>query len=211
MQVQTRAEKLKLASAARREQGKLELKRQILEAAAHLFSTNGYEDFSLRQVAEAIGYSPTTIYLYFKDKEELLFVMAFEGFRGFGVALQHAYDSAPPAERIWHIGRAYVDFALANPVQYRLMFMQRSDYLARPAPECYTDFIDSFGVVTKAVAEAMKRGEIKLRDPQETATLLWVNVHGLASLVLTNSHLTPENIEPLFHWMMQMLQREMSV
>lgn len=209
MQNQTRAVKLKVASAARREQGKLELKRQILDAAVHLFETKGYEDFSLRQVAEAIGYSPTTIYLYFKDKEELLFTVAVEGFRGFGIALQAAYDSAEPIDRIWQIGRAYYDFALANSVQYRLMFMQRGEFLMRPVPAGYSGFVNSFGVVTRAVAEAMKRGEIKLHDPRETAGLLWTAVHGVVSLLL-NCHIPQESGEPLFTRTQQMLRRELA-
>jgi AcrR family transcriptional regulator len=208
----TRGERLKKGSASRRVQNKLDLKRQILEAAMSLFETHGYDGFSLRQVAEAIGYSPTTIYLYFKDKNELLFHIAYEGFRDFGLALKAAYDSSNDShERIWRIGRAYFDFGLSHPVHYRLMFMQRGEFLAQTAPDGYSDFIDSFGIVTQALTEAIKQGKIRPFEPQVAGGLLWASVHGVVSLVLTNSHLPREAAEPLFDWQIQILKRELTL
>ena len=78
--------------------------RVILDAATQLFLRHGYRDFSLRQVAAAIGYTPTTIYLYFEDKDDLLFHVAMEGFRHFGAMLQAGYDAgATPMERLFAV------------------------------------------------------------------------------------------------------------
>lgn len=68
----TRVERTRQASRHRREQEKEELQQLILKAAGELFLEQGYDRFSLRQVAERIGYSATTIYLYFEDKDDLL-------------------------------------------------------------------------------------------------------------------------------------------
>ena len=43
------------------------MKRKILEAAKALFLDQGFEKTSIRNIADAIEYSPSTIYLYFKD------------------------------------------------------------------------------------------------------------------------------------------------
>src|SRR5215213_6311078 len=83
----TRAERLREASRQRRDQEKQDVRQVILDAAADLFREHGYERFSLRQVAERIGYSPTTIYLYFTDKDDLLFTVADVGFMRFGEQL----------------------------------------------------------------------------------------------------------------------------
>ena len=48
------------------------LRQEILDAASELFVKDGYENVSMRRIADKIEYSPTTIYLYFKDKAELL-------------------------------------------------------------------------------------------------------------------------------------------
>ena len=56
----------------RRAREKELLRRQILSAARELFVNEGYESVSMRKIAERIEYSPTTIYLYFEDKADLL-------------------------------------------------------------------------------------------------------------------------------------------
>lgn len=47
-------------------------RREILDAARELFINEGYEKFTMRKLAQKIGYSPTTIYIYFKGKDDLL-------------------------------------------------------------------------------------------------------------------------------------------
>ena len=59
----------------RRAREKELLRRKIIDAAAQLIVANGYEAFSLRQVADKIEYSASSIYLYFKNKEELIEAM----------------------------------------------------------------------------------------------------------------------------------------
>ena len=56
----------------RRAREKKELRQEILDAARDLFLREGYENVSMRKIAEKIEYSPTTIYLYFQDKADLL-------------------------------------------------------------------------------------------------------------------------------------------
>src|SRR5947208_303540 len=73
--VGTQAQRLRQAIRHRQAQEKQELRQAILTAAGTLFLEQGYEHFSLRKVAERIGYSPTTIYLYFRDKDDVLWAM----------------------------------------------------------------------------------------------------------------------------------------
>src|SRR5260221_2882801 len=128
----TQAERLRQAIRHRQDQEKQELRHAILTAAGELFLEHGYERFSLRKVAERIGYSPTTIYLYFRDKDDLLFTVVDEGFGRFGQQLEAAAASTqePWARLIAH-GRALLAFGLHQPVYYQLMFMQRTDFLTR--------------------------------------------------------------------------------
>src|SRR5205807_9948129 len=86
----TQAERLRQAIRHRQAHEKQELRQAILTAAGELFLEQGYERFSLRKVAERIGYSPTTIYLYFHNKDDLLFTVVDEGFVRFGQQLAAA-------------------------------------------------------------------------------------------------------------------------
>jgi len=206
---QTRKQKLSQNSLERREKGKLELRQTILEAAVKLFEEQGgFENFSLRQVAEAVGYSPTTIYLYFRDKDELLFYVAMEGFREFSERLEAGYQStSDPLERIRTTGRAYLSFALAFPVHYRLMFMQRGDFLERTPPEGYGVVIDGFEVLNRAVSEAMQAGAIAVGDVQAISSYLWSGVHGIASLHIATPYFSPEVARGMFEMGMSVAAR----
>src|SRR5260221_1105760 len=94
----TQAQRLSLAIRHRQEREKQELRQAILTAAGTLFLEQGYERFSLRKVAERIGYSPTTIYLYFRDKDDLLFTVGDEWFVQFG---QQRATAAASQEDPW--------------------------------------------------------------------------------------------------------------
>src|SRR6266516_7479694 len=105
----TQAERLRQAIRDRQDQEKQERRQAILTAAGELFLEQGYDHFSLRKVAERIGYSPTTIYLYFRDKDDLLFTVVEEVFTRFGQQLAEAAASTEnPWERIIALGRAYI-------------------------------------------------------------------------------------------------------
>src|ERR687895_21455 len=115
----TQAERLREVSRRRREQEKEDLRRRILDAAAALFLEHGYEGLSMRQIAERIGYSATTIYRYYEDKDDLLFAIVQEGFLRFGKALARAAKSGEdPRRRFAALGHAYIEFGLKNPVYY---------------------------------------------------------------------------------------------
>ena len=129
----TRVRRTQEASRLRREQERRELRERILAAAGEEFLEKGYDSFSLRRVAERIGYTPTTIYLYFRNKDELLRETVQDGFAAFDQRVEEtAAAHADPVARIAALGQAYIEFGLQNPALYRLMFMQRSDFYFMP-------------------------------------------------------------------------------
>jgi AcrR family transcriptional regulator len=64
----------------RRTRHRASLRREILDAASRLFVEEGYDRVTMRGVAQRIEYSPTTIYLHFKDKAELFGAVCEETF-----------------------------------------------------------------------------------------------------------------------------------
>jgi len=175
-----------------------ETRRAILDAAVRLFMEQGYRDFSLRQVARETGFTPTTVYLYFADKDDLLFHVAMEGFRNFCSELERAYATgSAPVEKLLAIGRAYVRFGLENPLHYRLMFMERDEFLQREPPPGFTAPMRAFELLVRSVAECVEAGFFRPGDPWMYAVAIWSTVHGLVSLALTNPSLSREQIAAL--------------
>ena len=190
----TRATRIRRASSDRREKQKRELRRSILQAATKEFLEHGYENFSLRRVAERVGYTPTTIYLYFANKDDLLLATVQNGFAEFDGAMSEAAEkTADPLARIESLGRTYIEFGLRNPALYRLMFMQRSDFYLMPrligiesTPEA-DDVKPQHRVVAQellvsAVREAMEKQQIQEGNPLLIADVLWSSAHGLVAL-----------------------------
>jgi AcrR family transcriptional regulator len=187
-QAPTQAERLREVSRRRRDQEKEDLRRRILDAAAALFLEHGYEGLSMRQIAERVGYSATTIYRYYEDKDDLLFAVVREGFLRFGRQLGTAAQADDdPRERLSALGHAYIEFGLKNPAYYRLMFMQRFDFLFESRVEEEAPMIDSFEVLRQAVGQAMEAGTLRRGDPETTSTVIWAVVHGITSLAIAGS------------------------
>src|SRR5262245_22575946 len=107
----------------RKEREREEIRRKILDAAHELFMTEGYERVTMRRVAEAIEYSPTTIYNHFEDKDDLVQALCNEDFARLTQHLQNQPAPKDAIDVIRQLGRAYAQFGLAYPNHYRFMFM----------------------------------------------------------------------------------------
>ena len=108
----------------RRTREKHELREEILDAARDLFLREGFENVSMRKIAEKIEYSPTTIYLYFQDKADLLDCICEETFARL-VRKQNQIDQTEddPLERLRLGLRRYIEFGLKHPNHYQVAFM----------------------------------------------------------------------------------------
>lgn len=186
-----------------RSRGKLEkeeLRAAILRAASEEFLEHGYEGFSLRHVAERVGYTPTTIYLYFRDKDELLLEAARGGFAAFDATIQNSAAHPDPRERLRALGLAYFEFGVCNPALYRLMFMQRADFLlprllgpatdemAAAVPSDSGDVthrVIAQDLLVEAVRDGMEAGLFLQGEAFTKADALWAGIHGLTSLALS--------------------------
>ena len=57
------------------------MRTRILNAAMEIFATEGYKNVSMRRIAKRIEYSPGTLYRYFKDKDDIMLQLCFQGFQ----------------------------------------------------------------------------------------------------------------------------------
>src|SRR5207244_10630367 len=88
----------------RHERDRQAVRRAILDAARDLFVSQGYQNVSIRKIAERIEYSPAAIYGYFPSKDDIFFALAEEGFRLLSspasVRDDPQFTDAPPLERV---------------------------------------------------------------------------------------------------------------
>ena len=170
--------------AERKEREKEDVRRKILEAAHDLFETRGYENVTMRAVADAIEYSPTTIYHHFANKDQLVEALCLEDFAKLSAAMNHSPLPKNPVDRIRALGRAYAAFGMANPNHYRFMFMTAGDW-KKHANDPDSPPARSYGVLREAVVEAIDQGLFKKADVDLVSQVLWSGIHGVVSLVIT--------------------------
>src|SRR5713226_1177895 len=137
------------------------LRQEILDAASELFVRDGYENVSMRRIADKIEYSPTTIYLYFKDKAELLDQVCKETFGRLVQRLSKSMDQpGDPVERLKRGLIAYIEFGLQNPHHYRATFMM-------PFPEGFdhekhhkedSPGMQAFAFLTRGIEDCINAG-----------------------------------------------------
>ena len=171
----------------RKERQKEELRGKILQAARELFMHKGYEETSIRNIAEKIEYSPTTIYLYFKDKDEIFYALHQEGFILLNQYFRPLAHVAEPFERLKAVSKAYITFAMENGEFYDLMFIINSPMKTVKNDQMNWEEGDqAFGFLVNTVKECIEKGYFKGMEPEILAFTCWSMVHGICSLDIRN-------------------------
>jgi len=167
----------------RKEKQKIEIRKRILEASMQLFVEEGFNNVSIRRIAEIIEYSPTTIYLYFKDKDEIFFNLHEIGFQKMQEMNKVLATIENPLARLHKMGENYVRFGMENPEYYDLMFIQREPMTKLTEMGCDWENGDAALTLLKnTLIECMEKGFIAQTDPTVLSLSVWSTVHGLVSL-----------------------------
>ncbi len=159
-----------------------EMRTRILDAAKALFVEKGFEETSMRAIAERIEYSPATIYLYYKDKNAIILDLHTEGFRRMSMDMAVLAHVKNPMERLGAMGRAYVAFAMENPDYYELMFIKKAPLEGLQKPDNWKSGALTFDNLVAVVKECQAQGSFVGKDPIQLSFLIWSCVHGICSL-----------------------------
>jgi len=170
----------------RKEREREEMRHLILEAAQKLFLENGYEKTSIRGIADAIEFSPATIYLYYKDKNELFLALHVVGFQKLREEFFNVNDMNDPMERLIELGNLYIKFAIENPELYDLMFVMQAPIEALECKdEGWDDGMEAFAFLKQVIQDCIAAEYFKSdRDIEITALTVWSYMHGLILLHL---------------------------
>jgi AcrR family transcriptional regulator len=161
-----------------------DLRRALLDEALRTIQTRGVEQLTMRTLGERLGVSRSALYRHFADKPSLLAAAGCEGFS----MLRHALTDAWERNGRGRIGfqamaKAYVQFAVAHPSHYRVMFGGFIESTAKD--ERFTgEAKAAFQVLVDAIIDQQKAGAIRGDDPLLMARFIWAIVHGISMLVI---------------------------
>jgi AcrR family transcriptional regulator len=182
----------------RKAKEKEEIKTLILQAAKRLFVEKGIEQTTIRKIASAIEYSVGTVYVYYKDKNDILYDLHTQGFKQLGNDLRVLFHVADPMERLKALGRAYLQFAMNNPDMYDLMFTMKAPmvFLDSVHQEEWNEGKGTFDVLRATVSQCMDAGHFKGHSLEPLAFAIWSMTHGMASLHISHRIKGVNLIEP---------------
>lgn len=207
--------KTAIRSIARKANEKAELREMILETARKLVLQKGFAELSIRKLADTIGYAPGTIYLYFKNRDEITREICVRGFTQLYEEMKSVADLADPQQRLTALLQAYAHFAIQNPETYRLSFMEDPKFteeMFRSAPLELEDGAgrQAFASIVKAVRD-LKQAD-KLISEEEAillAEMLWTGVHGVVSLKLIYPAFPTHSTDTLVNKMIETMLKGM--
>ncbi len=184
----------------RQERDREAVRRAILDAARDLFVSEGYNNVSIRKIAERIEYSPAAIYGYFASKDDIFFALAEEGFRLLRdpEAAEARLQSLPPIERVRAIFWRMYEFSSQHPQYFALMFVDRS--VPRISRE-YERFVVAREIKGRVLADIQTCIDARVfpdtLTPAVIFRLLTMGVLGIAVMRLSDRLAPSENADDL--------------
>lgn len=171
-----------MPSVTRKERRRDQQRRDILLVARELFLRESSANFTMRKLAAEVGCAPGTLYLYFRDKDDLLAVLVEESFEHLMEDLERLRPDLNPLEFLEALMLTYIAFGLANPNHYYFAFMLRrtpSLDKARPRPH------RSYDLLCRTLAACVEQSLIAPVDVAMAAPTVWASIHGVTSLMIT--------------------------
>jgi AcrR family transcriptional regulator len=176
-----------VVSRNRLQSDKENLRQEIMDAAREMFVAEGYGQVSMRKIADKIGYSATTIYLYFRDKNDLLHQICEQTFARLAQNIKAIYQlSDNPLEKLRSGLREYIHFGLKHPSQYEIVFIT-------PLPvNIESEFEETNGKVAfdtlrTVITECISANLLKHNDVELISQTLWAGIHGVTALLIQHT------------------------
>ena len=159
-----------------------DLRSRILEQARVLLLEEGYSAVSMRKIAKAVGCTPTSIYIYFDNKDALIHALIEEGMEKLHSGLGAAVEQEPdPRQRFRRICLVFLEFGIQNPEYYEIMFLLHPEKMERYPSDKYRRARRNLELFAETLSAARADRSF---DPMLSATVLWSLLHGAISLLL---------------------------
>ncbi len=160
------------------------IRRRILQEAAVIVAEEGIGALSMRRLAAKLGLTGGALYRYFESREELVPAHFSLGLDELHAQLTITGASADPLTALRDYTLAYADFAISNPVRFRLMFLE-NNHATENAGLKFGRVDELYGEFVRRTKVAIEAQLLRPGDPKMKADVLYAGVHGAVTLSLT--------------------------
>ncbi|MCK5146180.1 TetR/AcrR family transcriptional regulator [bacterium] len=152
-------------------------KQDILEMAAQLFALRGFHEVKVDDIADGVGLSKGTIYLYFENKENLFFSILMERFKALNTRLQAAVDENDNFhERLNKFIYTYLHFFKENEAFYKIVHSEKTRMSMESHYKLHEygkiSYFKLFEMVIQLIKEGVEAGELRSMEPRSIALSL---------------------------------------
>jgi len=163
----------------------------ILEAARKVIAERGFDNATMGEVAAEAGISKATIYLYFKNKDELYFNCVLEKLDGVISAIKEAVKGIDdPIELLRVAINVQIKKAEEDEDFFRVFLTEKMTVFLNTETEFgreyYRRHMEYTRILSGALEEGMKRGLIRRLDPYKCSQTLLSMIRGMAILKIIN-------------------------
>ena len=164
----------------------MSLREDILEVSRNLLVKDGFGKMSMRKIAKRAGVSATSIYLHFQNKDELLLALIESSIAKLASALEeNLTDSDDSITKLEKMAQSFVDFALENPQEYEIIYMVRPEEMPKFPKEKFQQIRKIYELLAGIISEGKRTGSLKVDDPLMSAYMIWAQLHGVASVIIS--------------------------
>lgn len=162
------------------------LRAEIIEAAGRLLEEKGdSQAVSVREIAEACGVTPPSIYMHFPDKDTLMAEVCLARFTEAEQLVTSALSGADdPGLALREACRAYVRFAIRHPAQFRVLFLSRTAAALSSLEQAQSPVV---AALAGFVRRSVDRGAFRSVDPIMSAKVLWTTLNGIVTEALAGT------------------------
>ena len=177
-----------------------EVRRRLLEVAAHMVREQGAPALSARKLAAATGTSTMALYTHFGGMPGLVRAMVAEGFRRLFARVAEVPITDDPLLDLRNAAAAYLAHARADPDLYAVMFGSATLGDHRLHREDRIVGLDAFEQITQFMRRGMAAGVLREADPAAVAAQWWTALHGYVMLELSRFIDVVDDAEDVVLW-----------
>lgn len=180
--------------ARRSDHSREEIRELALNAAESIVASEGFNGLSARKIAGAIGYTVGTIYLVFKNLDDLIMQVNARTLEKLEAEVTTAGKSSGQKEALRRFGQAYFTFASNNPHLWSLIF----EHHVAGGGDLIPELGERIGTLFQIVETEIKslNPKKKKQSIHRAALALWSGVHGITILAISDKLFMAENVTP---------------
>ncbi|GAA0063758.1 TetR/AcrR family transcriptional regulator [Clostridium sp. CTA-1] len=185
------------------------IRKKIIDTASQILVEEGYENLSIRKIANKIEYSPGIIYHYFKDKSEIVTLVVEQGYGRILKSINEVpVDNENPEKTIEQGLRKYIELMLQYPEQFRTVLMNDIKSIQEKVNmlhEGVSKDRKSIQQLCRLVELGIEKGKFRDMDIELTAQIIWTSTHGLLSRLILEKNISQQQRERLIDHHFQIL------